>query len=92
MEICNSAFPQHAKCICLHVCLLNQYARHYKCLRGLRGVVEPSHFKLMCFYFFPLCSEWYMNGNYLVIIVSIAVILPLALMKQLGKYSTWYIM
>uniref|UniRef100_A0AAQ4PT52 Solute carrier family 38 member 3a n=1 Tax=Gasterosteus aculeatus aculeatus TaxID=481459 RepID=A0AAQ4PT52_GASAC len=51
---------------------------------GLRGVVEPSHFKLMCFYFFPLCSEWYMNGNYLVIIVSIAVILPLALMKQLG--------
>lgn len=29
-------------------------------------------------------GEWYMNGNYLVIIVSIAVILPLALMKQLG--------
>ena len=26
-----------------------------------------------------------MNGNYLVIIVSIAVILPLALMKQLGE-------
>lgn len=33
----------------------------------------------------PLCREWYLNGNYLVIIVSIAVILPLALMKQLGK-------
>ena len=34
-----------------------------------------------------LCSrEWYMNGNYLVIIVSLLVILPLALMKQLGKY------
>ncbi|XP_059924425.1 sodium-coupled neutral amino acid transporter 3-like isoform X2 [Gadus macrocephalus] len=29
-------------------------------------------------------GEWYMNGNYLVIIVSILVILPLALMKQLG--------
>uniref|UniRef100_A0A672ZLY4 Sodium-coupled neutral amino acid transporter 3-like n=1 Tax=Sphaeramia orbicularis TaxID=375764 RepID=A0A672ZLY4_9TELE len=28
--------------------------------------------------------EWYLNGNYLVVIVSIAVILPLALMKQLG--------
>uniref|UniRef100_A0A8D3CJ27 Solute carrier family 38 member 3a n=1 Tax=Scophthalmus maximus TaxID=52904 RepID=A0A8D3CJ27_SCOMX len=28
--------------------------------------------------------EWYLNGNYLVIIVSICVILPLALMKQLG--------
>lgn len=29
-------------------------------------------------------SDWYMNGNYLVVMVSIAVILPLALMKQLG--------
>uniref|UniRef100_A0A8C5H5K1 Sodium-coupled neutral amino acid transporter 3-like n=1 Tax=Gouania willdenowi TaxID=441366 RepID=A0A8C5H5K1_GOUWI len=29
-------------------------------------------------------GEWFLNGNYLVIIVSIAVILPLALMKQLG--------
>uniref|UniRef100_A0A8C6U5P5 Solute carrier family 38 member 3a n=1 Tax=Neogobius melanostomus TaxID=47308 RepID=A0A8C6U5P5_9GOBI len=29
-------------------------------------------------------GEWYLNGNYLVVIVSIAVILPLALMKQLG--------
>lgn len=36
--------------------------------------------------FFYLCSEWYLNGNYLVVIVSIAVILPLALMKQLGKF------
>lgn len=32
-----------------------------------------------------LCREWYLNGNYLVVIVSVAVILPLALMKQLGK-------
>ncbi|KAK5864071.1 hypothetical protein PBY51_001045 [Eleginops maclovinus] len=29
-------------------------------------------------------GEWFMNGNYLIIIVSAAIILPLALMKQLG--------
>ncbi|KAF7693476.1 sodium-coupled neutral amino acid transporter 3a isoform X2 [Silurus meridionalis] len=29
-------------------------------------------------------EEWYLNGNYLVVIVSICIILPLALMKQLG--------
>ncbi|CAK6955581.1 sodium-coupled neutral amino acid transporter 3-like isoform X1 [Scomber scombrus] len=29
-------------------------------------------------------GEWYLNGNYLIIIVSLAVILPLAFMKQLG--------
>ncbi|XP_019951673.2 sodium-coupled neutral amino acid transporter 3-like [Paralichthys olivaceus] len=29
-------------------------------------------------------GEWYMNGNYLIIIVSVSIILPLALMKQLG--------
>ncbi|KAK2851732.1 hypothetical protein Q5P01_008008 [Channa striata] len=29
-------------------------------------------------------GEWFLNGNYLIIIVSIAIILPLALMKQLG--------
>ncbi|XP_004676193.1 PREDICTED: sodium-coupled neutral amino acid transporter 3 [Condylura cristata] len=29
-------------------------------------------------------SDWYMNGNYLVILVSVTVILPLALMRQLG--------
>lgn len=29
--------------------------------------------------------DWYMNGNYLVILVSLTIILPLALMKQLGK-------
>ncbi|XP_022354011.1 sodium-coupled neutral amino acid transporter 3 isoform X2 [Enhydra lutris kenyoni] len=28
--------------------------------------------------------DWYMNGNYLVILVSVTVILPLALMRQLG--------
>lgn len=44
----------------------------------------------------PLCREWYLNGNYLVVIVSIAVILPLALMKQLGKceidsFNLWFL-
>ncbi|XP_066566002.1 sodium-coupled neutral amino acid transporter 3 [Amia ocellicauda] len=29
-------------------------------------------------------GEWYINGNYLIIIVSVTIILPLALMKQLG--------
>ncbi|XP_070765866.1 sodium-coupled neutral amino acid transporter 3-like [Enoplosus armatus] len=29
-------------------------------------------------------GEWFLNGNYLIIIVSILIILPLALMKQLG--------
>ncbi|KAM9534098.1 sodium-coupled neutral amino acid transporter 3 isoform 2-T2 [Guaruba guarouba] len=29
-------------------------------------------------------TDWYMNGNYLVILVSLTIILPLALMKQLG--------
>ncbi|KAM4721315.1 sodium-coupled neutral amino acid transporter 3 [Rhinophrynus dorsalis] len=29
-------------------------------------------------------SDWYLNGNYLVVMVSAAIILPLALMKQLG--------
>uniref|UniRef100_A0A4W4FJ80 Amino acid transporter transmembrane domain-containing protein n=1 Tax=Electrophorus electricus TaxID=8005 RepID=A0A4W4FJ80_ELEEL len=28
--------------------------------------------------------EWFLNGNYLIIIVSICIILPLALMRQLG--------
>ncbi|KAI9515656.1 hypothetical protein NQZ68_023306 [Dissostichus eleginoides] len=29
-------------------------------------------------------GEWFLNGNYLIIIVSVVIILPLALMKQLG--------
>ncbi|XP_071783555.1 sodium-coupled neutral amino acid transporter 3-like [Centroberyx gerrardi] len=29
-------------------------------------------------------GEWFLNGNYLIMIVSAAIILPLALMKQLG--------
>lgn len=30
--------------------------------------------------------EWYLNGNYLIIIVSTLIILPLALMRQLGMF------
>ncbi|XP_041945384.1 sodium-coupled neutral amino acid transporter 3 isoform X1 [Alosa sapidissima] len=29
-------------------------------------------------------TEWYLNGNYLVVLVTICIILPLAFMKQLG--------
>lgn len=29
-------------------------------------------------------TDWYLNGNYLVILVTVTIILPLALMKQLG--------
>ncbi|KAB5567455.1 hypothetical protein PHYPO_G00232970 [Pangasianodon hypophthalmus] len=29
-------------------------------------------------------GQWYLNGNYLIIIVSICIILPLAMMRQLG--------
>lgn len=29
-------------------------------------------------------SDWFMNGNYLIIIVTVCIILPLALMKHLG--------
>ncbi|KAG7268770.1 hypothetical protein CRUP_034254 [Coryphaenoides rupestris] len=31
-----------------------------------------------------ISGEWYLNGNYLVVIVTIAVILPLSLLKNLG--------
>uniref|UniRef100_A0A8C6LHG5 Solute carrier family 38 member 3 n=1 Tax=Nothobranchius furzeri TaxID=105023 RepID=A0A8C6LHG5_NOTFU len=33
----------------------------------------------------PNSDVWYLNGNYLVVMVSASVILPLALMKQLGE-------
>lgn len=29
--------------------------------------------------------EWYLNGNYLVLFVSVGIILPLSLLKNLGK-------
>ncbi|XP_076003208.1 sodium-coupled neutral amino acid transporter 3-like [Genypterus blacodes] len=61
----------------------------------LQNIGAMSSYLYIVKYEFPLviqaflkvdnpAGEWYINGNYLVIIVSIAVILPLALMKQLG--------
>uniref|UniRef100_A0A8B9JBE9 Sodium-coupled neutral amino acid symporter 2 n=1 Tax=Astyanax mexicanus TaxID=7994 RepID=A0A8B9JBE9_ASTMX len=34
---------------------------------------------------FPLCLMWYTNGDYLVMLVSLIIILPLSLLKNLGK-------
>ncbi|XP_034389030.1 sodium-coupled neutral amino acid transporter 3-like isoform X2 [Cyclopterus lumpus] len=61
----------------------------------LQNIGAMSSYLYIVKYEFPLviqaflmvdvpAGEWYLNGNYLVIIVSFAVILPLALMKQLG--------
>uniref|UniRef100_A0A671VXH2 Solute carrier family 38 member 3a n=1 Tax=Sparus aurata TaxID=8175 RepID=A0A671VXH2_SPAAU len=61
----------------------------------LQNIGAMSSYLYIVKYEFPLviqaflkvdkpAGEWFMNGNYLVIVVSIAVILPLALMKQLG--------
>uniref|UniRef100_A0A672ZNK8 Sodium-coupled neutral amino acid transporter 3-like n=1 Tax=Sphaeramia orbicularis TaxID=375764 RepID=A0A672ZNK8_9TELE len=58
----------------------------------LQNIGAMSSYMYIVKYEFPLViqaflrvdNEWYLNGNYLVVIVSIAVILPLALMKQLG--------
>uniref|UniRef100_A0A8C5NA87 Sodium-coupled neutral amino acid transporter 3-like n=1 Tax=Gouania willdenowi TaxID=441366 RepID=A0A8C5NA87_GOUWI len=46
--------------------------------------IVKYEFPLVIQAFLKVDHEWFLNGNYLVIIVSIAVILPLALMKQLG--------
>lgn len=35
-----------------------------------------------------VCSEWYLNGNYLVVFVSIGIILPLSLLKNLGRNTS----
>lgn len=45
-------------------------------------------------HFFHLCvrpslREWYLNGNYLIMIVSACIILPLAVMKQLGMFFSF---
>eukprot|EP00064_Thunnus_orientalis_P003190 superscaffoldBa00000253_g3199 len=61
----------------------------------LQNIGAMSSYLYIVKYEFPLviqaflkvdypAGEWYLNGNYLVVIVSLAVILPLALMKQLG--------
>uniref|UniRef100_A0A3B3Y3Q7 Amino acid transporter transmembrane domain-containing protein n=1 Tax=Poecilia mexicana TaxID=48701 RepID=A0A3B3Y3Q7_9TELE len=46
--------------------------------------IVKYEFPLVIQAFLKVDVEWYLNGNYLVIIVSVTVILPLALMKQLG--------
>uniref|UniRef100_A0A8C9V6U8 Solute carrier family 38 member 3a n=1 Tax=Scleropages formosus TaxID=113540 RepID=A0A8C9V6U8_SCLFO len=46
--------------------------------------IVKYEFPLVIQAFLKVDNEWYLNGNYLVIIVSVSVILPLALMKQLG--------
>ncbi|KAM4523254.1 sodium-coupled neutral amino acid transporter 4 isoform 2-T4 [Fundulus diaphanus] len=43
------------------------------------AVFDPAVLNLHC-----VCSEWYLNGNYLVVFVSIGIILPLSLLKNLG--------
>ncbi|MBN3302056.1 S38A3 protein, partial [Amia calva] len=60
----------------------------------LQNIGAMSSYLYIVKYEFPLVikafmqgdqtDEWYLNGNYLVIMVSVCVILPLALMKQLG--------
>lgn len=35
-------------------------------------------------------SEWYTNGDYLVILVTVIIILPLSLLKNLGKTSVLF--
>uniref|UniRef100_A0A665V4M9 Sodium-coupled neutral amino acid symporter 2 n=1 Tax=Echeneis naucrates TaxID=173247 RepID=A0A665V4M9_ECHNA len=41
---------------------------------------------------FILCfSEWYTNGDYLVLIVTLAIILPLSLLRNLGELRVWFL-
>ncbi|XP_038871942.1 sodium-coupled neutral amino acid transporter 3-like isoform X2 [Salvelinus namaycush] len=75
------------------VAVLSSYSIHL--LLKSSGIVAMSSYLYIVKYEFPLViqaflgvdkpsGEWYLNGNYLVIMVSFSVILPLALMKQLG--------
>ncbi|XP_028679937.1 sodium-coupled neutral amino acid transporter 3a [Erpetoichthys calabaricus] len=61
----------------------------------LQNIGAMSSYLFIVKYEFPLViqaflhiedssDEWYLNGNYLVVMVSVCIILPLALMKQLG--------
>lgn len=36
-----------------------------------------------------LPRDWFLKGNLLIIMVSFLIILPLALMKHLGKEASW---
>lgn len=42
---------------------------------------------MIVIFLFLLFREWYVNGNYLVILVTVGVILPLSLLKSLGKLN-----
>uniref|UniRef100_A0A671RGA1 Sodium-coupled neutral amino acid transporter 3-like n=1 Tax=Sinocyclocheilus anshuiensis TaxID=1608454 RepID=A0A671RGA1_9TELE len=76
-------------CICECVCM------NLTAVLSLSPLIAMSSYLYIVKYEFPLViqaflkvdnpsGEWYLNGNYLVVIVSCSVILPLALMKQLG--------
>lgn len=47
----------------------------------------PCQITILTILFFPH-REWYTNGDYLVMIVSVAIILPLSLLRNLGKISS----
>eukprot|EP00076_Gallus_gallus_P044856 XP_025010394.1 sodium-coupled neutral amino acid transporter 3 isoform X2 [Gallus gallus] len=75
------------------VALLSSYSIHL--LLKSSGIVAMSSYLYIVKSEVPLViqtflnleektTDWYLNGNYLVILVSVTVILPLALMKQLG--------
>uniref|UniRef100_A0A6I8NQ05 Solute carrier family 38 member 3 n=1 Tax=Ornithorhynchus anatinus TaxID=9258 RepID=A0A6I8NQ05_ORNAN len=75
------------------VALLSSYSIHL--LLKSSGIVAMSSYLYIVKSEVPLViqtflnleektTDWYMNGNYLVILVSVTIILPLALMKQLG--------
>uniref|UniRef100_A0A6I8SJW4 Solute carrier family 38 member 5 n=1 Tax=Xenopus tropicalis TaxID=8364 RepID=A0A6I8SJW4_XENTR len=77
----------------ISIALLSCYSIHL--LLKCSGVVAMSSYLYIIKYELPLVIQtfmgltsnsgaWYMNGNYLIVIVSILVILPLALMKHLG--------
>uniref|UniRef100_A0A8B9BC71 Solute carrier family 38 member 3 n=1 Tax=Anser brachyrhynchus TaxID=132585 RepID=A0A8B9BC71_9AVES len=75
------------------VALLSSYSIHL--LLKSSGIVAMSSYLYIVKSEVPLViqtflnleektADWYLNGNYLVILVSVTIILPLALMKQLG--------
>uniref|UniRef100_A0A8C5A5Y8 Amino acid transporter transmembrane domain-containing protein n=1 Tax=Gadus morhua TaxID=8049 RepID=A0A8C5A5Y8_GADMO len=75
------------------IACLSSYSVHL--LLQSAGVVAMSSYLFIVKFELPLViqaflgqtsssEEWYMNGNYLIVIVSVLIILPLALMKHLG--------
>ncbi|XP_010604702.1 sodium-coupled neutral amino acid transporter 5 isoform X2 [Fukomys damarensis] len=76
----------------LCIALLSSYSIHL--LLTCAGVVAMSSYLFIIKSELPLVistflnkgseGDWFLNGNYLIIIVSVLIILPLALMKHLG--------